>query len=117
MAFYKILLEDFFESPKGYKKVTINDDRLLVKPITSDISLSNPSRVINLVQPADYDKDYLEQYLLGHYRTLWKWRNLSEKSLMKLWKIQSKRIKLSIFCLYNISHYESGQLQCAQNSK
>lgn len=62
VAFYKILLEDFFESPKGYKKVTINDDRLLVKPITSNISLSNPSRVINLVQPADYDKDYLEQH-------------------------------------------------------
>ncbi|MDY3318736.1 hypothetical protein PG637_04865 [Riemerella anatipestifer] len=61
-SFYRILLEDFFMSPETYKKVTINGDRLLVKPITTYIPLPNPSRVINLVQPADYDTNYLEQY-------------------------------------------------------
>ncbi|WP_252339336.1 DEAD/DEAH box helicase family protein [Riemerella anatipestifer] len=61
-SFYRILLEDFFMSLETYKKVTINGDRLLVKPITAYIPLPNPSRVINLVQPADYEPNYLEQY-------------------------------------------------------
>lgn len=63
-SFYKILLEDFFETPPNekYKKVTINGERKNVKTITSTLQLPNTPNIINIIQPADYNTEFLEYH-------------------------------------------------------
>ena len=61
-SFYKILLEDFFEIPelKIYPRITINDKLERVKPINSIKQLPDPNRVINLLNPSDFNSEYMD---------------------------------------------------------
>ncbi len=60
-AFYKILIQDFVVKEDSYKKLTIYGKERNVHVIISELQLPiDSSRIINLLQPADFDSDYID---------------------------------------------------------